>query len=522
MSRTKTNNRNYVWGALILTVGSLISKFLGIFFKIPLTNVMGDYGMGLYGYAYPLYVTFLTVSTAGLPSAVSKMVSESVSSGNHRQAYRIFWTAFLTLFAMGLASSLIMFFSAEWFIETFNWDPLAYKSIVAISIAPFFVCLISVVRGFFQGMQMMVYTSVSEILEQVGRVGVGVSLAIYWFNSRGVDWGAAGATFGAVAGAIIAFLFLYICFFIYKGRHRADVLEQPDDIEVKTRSEIFRTLILIALPIALSSIVSNMMDLIDSATIPGRLAVIGYAQKHITDLYGQLTSKSQTLVNVPMVLGSALAVSLVPAISESFAKKDMDKAVSKVTLAVKLTFLVSLPAALGLSLLSEPIIALLYPNSLTGFEILRWHSYTLIFSMAMLVLQGILQGAGRYYVPLINVIIGGVVKLVLNMILVSVPVLNIYGAIISTVAASFVIFMLNFTAVKRHIGFGKLARPLALIVLSTAVMGVVCYFSFGIISSFISPRIAVLIDIFISIVVYAGCILVTKAVTMDDLRSVRS
>ena len=188
-------SKNYVWGALILTVGSLISKFLGIFFKIPLTNIMGDYGMGLYGYAYPLYVTFLTVSTAGLPSAVSKMVAESVSGENHRQAYRIFWIAFFTLAVLGISSSAVMFFSAQWFIDTFNWDPLAYRSIIALSIAPFFVCLISVVRGFFQGMQMMVYTSVSEILEQVGRVGVGVSLAVFWFRTRGVEWGAAGATF---------------------------------------------------------------------------------------------------------------------------------------------------------------------------------------------------------------------------------------------------------------------------------------------------------------------------------------
>ena len=515
-------SKNYVWGALILTVGSLISKFLGIFFKIPLTNIMGDYGMGLYGYAYPLYVTFLTVSTAGLPSAVSKMVAESVSSGNHRQAYRIFRVAFFTLAVLGISSSLIMFFSARWFIDTFNWDPLAYRSIIALSIAPFFVCLISVVRGFFQGMQMMVYTSVSEILEQVGRVGVGVSLAIFWFRTRGVDWGAAGATFGAVAGAILAFVFLYISFFIYRRKNRPDVLMQSDDIKVESQGAIFRSLILIALPIALSSIVSNMMDLIDSGTIPRCLSMIGYTHRQITDLYGQLTSKAQTLVNVPMVLGSSLAVSLVPAISESMARSDRDKAVSKVTLAVKLTFLVSLPAALGLSLLSRPIIELLYPNSVTGFEILRWHAFTVIFSMGMLVLQGILQGAGKYYVPLINVLIGGAVKLMCNLVLIRIPELNIYGAIMSTVIAAFVIFTLNFIAVRRHIGFGNLFVPLVKILLSVAVMGVLCFFSFRWMCLIISPRIAVLGSIALSIVVYALMVLVTKAVTMDDLRSVRS
>ncbi|MBO4360397.1 MAG: polysaccharide biosynthesis C-terminal domain-containing protein, partial [Eubacteriaceae bacterium] len=314
----------------------------------------------------------------------------------------------------------------------------------------------------------------------------------------------------------------YISFFIYKRKNRSDVLMQSDDLAVRSRGDILRSLLLIALPIALSSIVSNMMDLIDSGTIPGCLSALGYTQKHITDLYGQLTSKAQTLVNVPMVLGSSLAVSLVPAISESMARKDREMAVSKVTLAVKLTFLVSLPAALGLSLLSKPIIELLYPNSVTGYEILRWHAFTVIFSMGMLVLLGILQGAGRYYVPLVNVIIGGAVKLVCNLMLVRVPELNIYGAILSTVIAGFTIFTLNFIAVRRHIGFGKLVTPLAKILLSVAVMGVACVFSFRWMSMIISSRIAVLGSIGLSVVVYAMMVLLTKAVTMDDLKSVRS
>lgn len=518
----KTKSKNYVLGALILSIGSLISKFLGIFFKIPITNALGDYGMGLYGYAYPLYVTFLTVSTAGLPSAVSKMVSESVSKGNYKQAYRIFWIAFATLATLGAASSLIMYFSADWFITTFAWDPKSYQSIVAISIAPFFVCLISVVRGFFQGMQNMVFTGISEILEQIGRVVIGVYLAIYWLGTRGIEWAAAGATFGAVAGALIAFVFLYIAFFVYKNKNRSDVLLQPEEIVPSASKDLFRSLIMIALPIAFSSIVSTMMDLINSATIPLCLEKIGYAQELITDLYGQLTSKAQTLVNIPLVLGASLAVSLVPAISESVAKNDGEMAKSKVTLAVKLSFLIALPCAMGLSLLAEPIIRLLFVNSQTGFDILRWHAFTVVFTIAMTVLQGILQGAGKYYVPLVNMIIGGLVKLVFNLILVRIPVLNIYGSVMSTIIATFVIFVLNLRAVKKFIGYGKLWLPVAKLVLSTAVMSVGCVLSYGFLLKLMSYKIAVLVAIAISVVIYAGMVLVTKAITMDDIKSVRS
>ena len=476
----KKKGKNYVVGAMVLTIGSLLSKVLGMFFRIPLVNYLGDYGMGLYGYAYPLYTTFLMVSTAGLPSAVSKMVSESVSKGNYKQAYKIFNIAFVALAIMGGLSSVIMFAGANFFINIFDWDPEAYYSIIAISFAPFFVCLISVVRGFFQGMQNMIFTSVSEVLEQVGRVFVGLFLAVYLMNTRGVAWGAAGATFGAVAGAIIA------------------------------------------VPIACGSIVTTLMDLINIMTITSCLKSIGYSAKEATNLYGQLTSKAQTLINVPLVIGSSLAVSLVPSISESFAKKNVKSAQAKSTLAVRLAFLVAVPASLGLSLLSEPIFMLLYPDASKGFEMLSYLSYTVIFTVAMSTLQGILQGAGKYYAPLKNLLIGGAVKYILNVVLIKIPALNIYGAIISSIAATAVIFVCDYIDVKKHVGFGRMAPSIVKILFSSFIMGLICIFSYQTLCSYMSEKIAVVAAILISVLVYGASIIGTKAFTLDDLRSIRS
>ncbi len=518
----KKKGKNYVVGAMVLTVGSLLSKFLGMFFKIPLVNYLGDYGMGLYGYAYPLYSTFLMVSTAGLPSAVSKMVSESVSGGNYKQAYKIFNIAFVTLAVMGGVSSIVMFAGANFFISIFDWDPEAYYSIVAISFAPFFVCLISVVRGFFQGMQNMIYTSVSEVLEQIGRVFVGVFLAIYLMNTKGVAWGAAGATFGAVAGAMIAFVFLYISFAVYRAKHSDELKLQPETIVVRNNKDIFKNLVLIAIPIACGSIVTTLMDLINSMTITSSLKAIGYTAKEATDLYGQLTSKAQTLINVPLVIGSSLAVSLVPSISESFVKKDIHKAQAKSTLAVRLAFLISVPASLGLSLLSEPIFKLLYPKASSGAQMLSYLAYTVIFTVAMSTLQGILQGAGRYYAPLKNLLIGGVVKYILNVVLIRIPILNIYGAIISSIVATFVIFVLDFIDVKRYVGFGKMSLSMIKIILSSLIMGLICVFSYQTMCDFMLEKIAVVVAIFISIVVYGVSIIGTGAFNLEDLRSIRS
>lgn len=518
----KKKGKNYVVGAVVLTIGSLLSKFLGMFFRIPLVNYLGDYGMGLYGYAYPLYTTFLMVSTAGLPSAVSKMVSESVSRGNYKQAYKIFNIAFIALAVMGGLSSIIMFAGANFFINIFEWDPEAYYSIIAISFAPFFVCLISVVRGFFQGMQNMIYTSVSEVLEQIGRVFVGLFLAVYLMNTRGVAWGAAGATFGAVAGAVIAFLFLYVSFAVYRSKH-SDVLRlQPDEIRVEESRRLFKTLVLIAVPIACGSIVTTLMDLINSMTITSGLKSIGYSAKEATNLYGQLTGKVQTLINVPLVIGSSLAVSLVPSISESFARKNIKTAQAKSTLAVRLSFFVSVPAALGLSLLSEPIFKLLYPDALKGYAMLSYLSYTVIFTVAMSTLQGILQGAGKYYAPLKNLLIGGAVKYILNVALIRIPALNIYGAIISSIAATFVIFIFDYKDVKKHVGFGKMMPSIIKILLSSFIMGLICIFSFQTLCDYMSEKIAVVAAIFISVLVYGASIIGTKAFTLDDLRSIRS
>ncbi|NLW70002.1 MAG: polysaccharide biosynthesis protein, partial [Eubacteriaceae bacterium] len=408
---------NYVKGALIITLGMLLSKFLGLFFKIPLTNLLGDYGMGLYSYAYPLYTTFLTISTGGLPLAVSKLVAESVALGNRKQAYKIYNVALCALAVIGGLCSLIMFAGASFFIKAFSWEPQAYYSIIAISFAPALVAVLSVIRGFFQGMQSMVYSSVSTIIEQIGRVGAGLALAYYLTSSRGVAWGAAGGTFGAVAGAFFSLSYLYISYIIYR---KNDNLRDLHLNQAKGNSvnDILKNLVKIALPVTLSSVATTLTNLIDSVTITANLALAGFSSYQATELFGQLTNKAQTLLNVPLVVGAALATSLVPSMSESIIKGDMAFARKKSSMAVRLAFLIAVPAALGLSLLCEPIYQLIYPKAPGGANMLALSSLTVVFTVAMSTLHGILQGCGKYYRPIRNIAIGGAVKFVLNMVLV--------------------------------------------------------------------------------------------------------
>jgi stage V sporulation protein B len=355
----------------------MIAKFLGIFFKSPLNGIIGEYGLGLYSYAYPLYGAFISISTIGLPVAVSKLVSEYAASGNYKTAYKVYRTAVFTLGILGLLSTIVMFSCANFFISVFQWDPDAYYSIIAISVAPFFVALTSAYRGIFQGMQAMTYSAVSQIVDQMVRVGVGLALAIYLTNSFGIPEGAAGATFGATAGAAAAFLFLSISFSFFKNKQKP-LVKSSEHMQTTAYKTILKSLIIIAIPVAFSGLVATIMELINTATIPACLIKAGVEDP--TALLGILEQKAQTLVNVPLVIGTALSASLVPTISQSLKLNRPKEAVKKTSMAVRAAFLISVPSAIGLSVLSEPIIELLFRNSTPiAYTMLSILEYIVIF-----------------------------------------------------------------------------------------------------------------------------------------------
>ncbi len=511
--------KNYLTGAAILAAGGIFAKFLGMFFKIPLAGTIGDYGLGLYSYAYPLYNTFLSISVVGLPVAVSKMVAERASLGNYKGAYKVFYVAFITLAVLGGLGSLMMFAGANFFIKIFNWEQDAYYSIIALSLAPFFVAMVSAVRGFFQGMQSMTFSSISQIVEQIGRVGVGLALAIILTNTYGVSYGAAGATFGATAGAVIAFLFLYTIFILYRSK-QSYLLNRQQTSSKESSKVILKALLLMAIPVAFGGLVTTVMDLINTATIPSCLQHAGISSELATTLFGQLEQKAQTLVNVPLVIGSALSASLVPAISESYARKDKQKVIKKTSLAIRMTFIISLPCAVGLSILSEPIMRLLFGKN-SGYLMLTYLAYVVVFQVAMTSLQGILQGSGRFYKPLKNLIIGAIIKYLFNIALISNPDVGIYGAIYSTMFASFVIFLLNYIDVKRYIGIEKISFAIIKTIIAATAMGVFAKISYNILELLIGYKFAVLISIVLSAGIYFAIIYLTKALTKDDIKAVR-
>jgi stage V sporulation protein B len=521
----KNKKSSFLAGAFILAAGGIFSKFLGMFFKIPLSYILSDVGLGYYTMAYPLYSTFLSISTVGLPTAVSKMVSERVSLGNYKGAYRVLTLAQRLLTTLGLIASLAMFLGAGAFTKLYG-TPEVLNSILALSLAPFLVAMVSAYRGFFQGMEKMSYSSVSQIVDQFFRVGVGLAAAFFLMKATNNNeaYGAAGASVGATVGALASLIFLVVAFYRYKST-QTTLIETPSAYEytgVDSSIDIYKKLIMIALPLATGGLVTTVMGLINSFTIKGGLVLAGFTQDLAVGTLGVLEQKAQTIVNVPFILGTALSASLVPSISASYARRDIQKAIAKTSVATKISFLISMPAAAGLSILSEPIMVLLFgQGSASSAVLLKWLSYVVVFTLGMTTLQGILQGAGHYYKPIKNMLIGALVKYLLNVFLIRIPEINIYGAIISSVTASAVIFFLNFIDTKRHIGIENVVLPIIKIFFCTAVMGLLVLYTYPVLSVTLGAKLAVIPVIALAMIVYAALIYITRTITKEDFAQIR-
>jgi len=516
MSKTQ---KSFISGAVILAAGSLIAKFMGMFFKIPVTNILGEYGYGLYEYAYPIYNTCLAISTTGLPIAVSKMVSEKMSTEDYFSAYHVFGVSIKAITILGAVISLAMFLSANTIIRICGWPQDAYYSIVSLSIAPFFVSMVSTYRGFFQGMQRMTPSSVSQIWDQIGRVGFGLLLAYTLTNAFGVAYGAAGATFGATAGSIFSFVYLAVSFIRMKRKDQPLIRQTSQGRNPENAKAILKGIIIMAIPVILGSFVNTIMDLINGITIPNIFTSLGYTSQETTNIFGRLGA-SNTLTNVPLVLGSSLSASIVPFISRAIAAKESKEVIKKQTaLALRTSFYVSLPCAVGLSVLAGPIFDLIFPN-VDGAGLMRYSALVGIFTIGASNLQAILQGSGHFYKALVAIIVAAVVKIVSNLVFVAVPELNIYGAILATMLSTVVLFGLNLIMVKKYVGVGKCLMSIIKTVISSVLMGVFAHFSFGLLSSFLGGKIGVLAAIALSAVVYVVLLLLTKAITKEDIKEI--
>jgi len=515
---TQQQNK-FVKGAALLGAAGLIVKLIGAFYRVPLTHIIGDVGIGYYQAAYPIYSALLTISTAGLPTAISKMVSESLSRGKEGEARRIMSVSLRLLAAAGLIMSAILLLFADPIARAMG-EPKAALTIRAIAPAVFFASVLSAYRGFFQGHQNMLPTASTQIVEQAFKLIAGFALAFAWLG-QGPDHGAAGALTGVTISEIAALGLILVLY----ARHCARTPLTPEDASAKSISagSILKQLLPLAIPVMIGACVMPIVSSLDNFLVMNRLQSIGYSVTDSTSMFGLLTGVVYTLVNMPSVLTLALCMSLVPAIAQAGARGDLTAAGDNTRQGAKMAVLIGLPCAVGMAILSEPILYLLYGNLSPerlklGAQLLTAMAPGIFLLGLVQTLTGALQGYGRVYIPVFSLLAGAVCKVVLSFLLLGNPSVHIFGAPIGTVVCYGVAAILDAWQAGRIMKIRW--RPVDLLIkpgLAALGMGLAVYAFMRLAQGHISMRLIALAGVVVGVIAYVIFLIVFKAVNAEEL-----
>lgn len=441
---TNERRNSFLRGALILSLAGLGSKILGSLYRIPLTWLIGPEGMGLFQLAYPLYLIFQALSTAGLPVAVSKLVAERVALRDRAGVRSVHRAAILLLFLLGSVSALIMLTGARAFASRL-YDRRAYFAIVSFAPAVFIMAVMSAWRGYFQGWQRMAPVALSQVIEQVVRVATMLILAALLMD-RGVEHAAAGVALGGAAGAAAGLGYLLYTYFrtrrqLENGLGRRS--KKPHDAWL-----MLKRMLSLSWPIAVGAVLVPLTQAVDSAMVPARLAVIGLAPAATTAAMGHL-GNAWALVVFPTVVTAALSTSLVPAISDALARRDRADVRSRSSEALRVAVVIGLPSAAGLWALSPEIARLLFSQAGLGAAVpLRWLAPAALFLGLQQTTAAALQGLGRPGLPVRNFLCGAAVKVGVTYVLAARPEFGLRGAALGTVLGAVVTSALNLLAVR--------------------------------------------------------------------------
>lgn len=465
-------------GTLILTVGGVVVKVIGSLNWIFVSRILGGEGIGLYQMAFPIYFFALSVSTAGVPVAISIITAERVALRDILGAKRIFKISMSLMFVTGLLFTALTYFGAEWLIAfQFIRDPRAYWSVVALAPAIFFVTLLASSRGYLQGWQRMTPTAVSQIVEQIFRVVTMIAFASL-FLPWGLDKAAAGASLGAFAGAVTGLLVLVYYHWKLEKDIKAeygDNLKPISDAKPDSTWKIIKRIFALSLPVSAASIMLPVVSNLDLAIVPQRLEVAGYTVNEATELFGYLTGMAVPLVNLATILTASLAVSLVPAISKARALEDKDAVYKQTASGVRISNFVCFPAFVIVMVLATPISTLIYNAPGAGPAV--WvSSFCIVLLGLHQVSTAVLQGLGHPSIPMINMILAAAVKVVLNWVLTAQPELGIMGAAWATAADIGVAALINMYFIYRYIGYSVEIPQLLKTVVAAGVMAVATFF----------------------------------------------
>ncbi len=548
MEKTTNKKQSFMAGVLTVFFAQIIIKILGLIYRLVITNIpyFGDTGNGLYSAGYQIYTLLLAIASIGVPSAIAKLVSERIALGKHREAHDIFRTALLLFGIIGIVGSSILFLGAKYISADLIGNPDVEGIMLALAPAIFFVAISAVIRGYFNGMYNMKVASNSQMLEQLFKsiLTIGLVVAVYFLAivnptevskalNLSVDTATVAMATAANAASTIATVICCGYLLLYYQRSKREIwksINESNEVEYKKekRTAIMKKILAVSIPISLASIISAINRNIDTFTVINELKValanayptIELIQNEATRLYGILSGRVDTLIGLPTALNVAFATALVPAVSETMAKGDVKTARRRITFSIRTTLLIALPCAIGMCVLAEPILNLLFPNvyAKEAGLLLQISSFTIIFTLMNQTVAGALQGLGKVMSPAISLACGAVVKLILNLTLIRNPQIGIYGAAISSVAAALTAMIINLNVLRKKIELDTdilslVIKPLV----ASLIMGAFAFLSYHYASVYLAKeRIATLIAILIAVISYIFAVLNLKIFDRED------
>ncbi len=532
----KKSGSGLVKGAAILGIAAFLTKVIGLIYRLPLTRVLGDEGNGLYADAFQVYTVLITLCAYGLPTAISKLVAERTAKHAYQDAHRVFKISLIYSGITGGIFALLMWIFAG-SIANMMGSPRTVYAMKSLAPTVLIVVLMSSFRGYFQGLNSMAPTAVSQVIEQLFNAAFSIILA-YAFISKGLESAVVGSTLGTGIGALAGFIFILFVYFLLKPTINKNI-KRSIDYAYESNFTILKKILITTIPILLGTAVFSVTSTIDLKMMNDRLPAVieellkngnhhyisisnvaGLTPIQIVDmLKGQYSVKYLTLVNVPISLIISLATASTPAISYAMAIQDYDDVREKTHMVMKIGMLFAFPSAIGMAVLAHPIIQLLFSSQPDGGSLLQLGTIAIVFITIAQVCTGILQGMGKQHLPTIHALVACLVKIILNMILLSIPSINIYGIIYSTIACYMVFALLNLGAVVKLTGivFDKVdvfVKPALISVIMGIVVWVGSWALFKITPSTFM-QIAVLVPL--AGIIYAGGAIVFKVLTPAEL-----
>lgn len=523
---TREKKQSFMQGIMTLMFSQVLIKISGLVYKLYLTNKngFGDAGNAIYNSGFQIYALLLTIASIGVPNAVAKLISEKLSIGDNRGAQKVFKVSFAVFSLVGFVGSVILFLASEFLANEWLQIPEAKLTLMILAPSIFFVSLISVFRGYFNGYENMRPMAQSQIIEQLTKTICTVIIVEYICLSMGYQGTtgimAAGANLATTIATFISCVYL---FFLYSEKMKNNKVHVADCYYKSERViKILKKIIIIAMPLTISAILGSLNKNIDSFTVVRALKTF-MTEEQAKIQYGMLSGKIDTLVTFPLSFNMAFATALVPAISAAKARGDKERIEKRISFSLLVTILIGLPCTIGMMTFAKPILEVLFPNASSGEYIYRISSASIIFITIEQTVNGALQGLGKASVPVMALSIGIFVKLLLNLTLVKINP-NIFmfggvaGAALATVICHIISMTISFTILKKTVKIKfNILKFIIKPIIASILMGILGLYIYNQLRSIIMKIIAIILSIIVAVAIYVIALFVLKIFDKEEL-----